>query len=279
MSNFSSVNAQSLPVIPIIPDANTNDNTPTNDILNGIVQQEQVHIIPFDPLAGNPLTQYPDSQNYPYQDPYQIPESPVQTLPGDLFPLEEQQLLSQENSIADVSTPETTINSVFDGNNVPLQEGITTTSNKIVLTIQGTDDSAVTGYQCVLDNIQQDPSVCSTNPVVAENLPPGAHLFQISSVDTAGNVDATPAIFGWNVAISDQYLGGQQMSQDVQQLLQPIVPSQQLPMLLLQEQTVLPYQTNISPYMTVVPNLSNSNATIINENLQPAITFSELPNR
>ena len=104
---------------------------------------------------------------------------------------------------------------------------------------------------------------------MAENLPPGAHLFQIISVDTAGNVDPTPAFFSWNVAISDQYLGGQQMSQDVQQLLQPIVPSQQLPMLLLQEQTVLPYQTNISPYMTDVPNLSNSNATIINENQQP----------
>ena len=57
------------------------------------------------------------------------------------------------------TAPETTISYAVDGNNVQLQEGITTTSNKIVLTVQGTDDSAVTGFQCSLDNIQHDPSL------------------------------------------------------------------------------------------------------------------------
>jgi hypothetical protein len=213
----------------------------------------------YDPIAGGLINQYPYSQTYPYQDPYQVPTSPTQTLPDELLSLEEQQL-PQENGVVDVTAPETTISYVVDGNNAPLQEGATTTSNKIVFTIQGIDDSAVTSFQCVLDNIQQDPSICSTNPVVAENLPPGAHLFQISSVDSAGIVDATPAIFSWNVVVLDQYLGGQQMPQQLQQ--------QQLSILPLQEQTRLPYQTNASPYMTVVPNTSNSNATIINENQQ-----------
>jgi hypothetical protein len=48
LSNFSSVNAQSLPTIPFIP--SPNDNSVTNDVLNGILQQEQAQVMPFDPL-------------------------------------------------------------------------------------------------------------------------------------------------------------------------------------------------------------------------------------
>jgi hypothetical protein len=99
----------------------------------------------------------------------------------------------------------------MDGNNVPIEDGATTTLSQVVLTVQGTDDSAVTGFQCVLDNIQQDTSICSTNPIGAENLQPVTHLFHISFLDPAGNIDTTPAVFSWNVVISDQYLGGQQI--------------------------------------------------------------------
>ena len=230
---------------------------------------------PFDPFADGLVNQYPDSQTYPL-DSYKVPTSPTQTLPDELLPLEEQQLL-QEKSLVDFTAPETTINSIVDGNNVQLQERVTTTSNKVVLTIQGTDDVAVIGFQCVLDNLQQDPSICGTNPVVAENLQPGAHLFQISSVDPSGNIDTTPAVFSWSVAFSDQYFGGQQASQQLQQQQQPILPLQQLPILPFQEETVLSYQTNISPYVTVAPDPSNNNATNINENqqtLQPLLSQS-----
>ena len=114
---------------------------------------------PFlDPIIGGLINQYPDPQTYPYQDPYQVPYSPIQTTPEESLPLEEQQLL-QENSIVDVADLETTISSVVDGNNAPLQEGGTTTSNKIVLAIEGVDDVAVTSLQCVLDNLLQDPFV------------------------------------------------------------------------------------------------------------------------
>jgi hypothetical protein len=213
----------------------------------------------YDPITGGLINEYPDSQTYPYQDPYQVPTSPTQTLPDELLSLEEQQLLSQENSVVDANAPETTISSVLDGNNALLQEGVTTISNKIVFTIQGIDDSAVTSFQCILDNIQQDPSICSTNPVVAENLPSGAHLFQISSVDSTGNADATPAIFSWNVVVSDQYTDSQQRLQLFQQQ-QPLLP--------LQGQSVPPYQTNTSPYMAAVPNPRNDNVTDIYENQQ-----------
>ena len=86
-----------------------------------------------------------------------------------------------------------------------------TTSGIAVLTIQGTDDIAVTGLQCSLDNVQQDPLACGTNPVVVENLQPGTHFFQTSSVDSAGNIDTTPAIFSWNVVPGDQVLVDQQI--------------------------------------------------------------------
>ena len=158
----------------------------------------------------------------------------------------------------DVTLPETTISSVVDGNNTPLQEGATTTSNKIVLMIEGTDDSAaVTGFQCVLDNLQQDLSICSTNPIVAENLQPGVHFFQISSIDLAGNMDVTPAVFSWNI-VPDQSFGDDQILQ------QPSLQGEQ--------QLTLPYQTNISPFMmSVVPNPKNdsTDATTLYESQQP----------
>ena len=180
---------------------------------DGNILQQQAQASPFDPTTGGLVTQYPYSQIYPSQDPYQVesaaPLSPTQTLPTE-------ELLVQENSIVDVTLPETNIVSVIDGNNASLQEGGMTTSGIAVLTIQGTDDIAVTGLQCYLDNVHQDPLACGTNPVVIENLQPGTHFFQTSSVDSAGNIDATPAVFSWNVVPGDQVLADQLNSQQFQ---------------------------------------------------------------
>ena len=274
-------NAQSILPSPILSDGLrtfplvNSSNTITNPYGDPLQQQERE--IPFvDPITGGAVNQYLDSPAY--QDPYQIPILPTQTLPDYSLSLEERQLLPQENGVVDVdvTAPETTINSILDGNNLPLQEGGTTTSSTVLLNILGIDDKGVIDFQCVLDNSPQQPILCSTNPIAIENLQPGTHLFAISSIDAAGNVDATPAIFSWNVIASDQYLGGQQMPQQLQQqqlpmlpLQQlPISPLQQLPISPLQEQPMLPYQTNISPYMTVVPNPSNNNTTSVNENQQ-----------
>ena len=250
------VNAQSSLPLPIILNHLTtfSDVSPYGDIL-----QDHPKGIPFvESLPGTLITEYPDSQ--PYLDPYQI-LTPTQTLPSDALSLEEQ-LLLQENSIVDVTVPETTISYVVNGDNVQLQEGITTTSNKIVLTIEGADDSAVTGFQCSLDNIQQDPSVCSTNPVVAENLPPGAHLFQISSIDAAGNADTTPATFSWNVVVPalDQNFADQ------------IIPQEQLRILPLQQeqqQQLVPYfQPN--PFTSILPD--GNGTTFYQQQILPQTT-------
>jgi hypothetical protein len=47
----------------------------------------------LDPMIGGIINQYPDSQTYPYQDPSGVLTSSPQTLPDELLPHEEQQLL------------------------------------------------------------------------------------------------------------------------------------------------------------------------------------------
>jgi hypothetical protein len=91
-------------------------------------------LYPTDSPAGSSINQYLDSQTFPYQEPHQVPTS-IQTAPEASLPFEEQQLL-QENGVVDVTVPETTISSVVDGNNIQLQEGAVTTSNKVVFTIE-----------------------------------------------------------------------------------------------------------------------------------------------
>jgi subtilisin family serine protease len=245
------------------PDVANSDNfvDPYGNILQ---QQAQAT---FDPTNGGLVTQYPYSQLYPYQDPYQVesvdPLSPTQTLPTE-------ELLVQENSLIDVTLPETNIVSVIDGNNASLQEGGITTSGIAVLTIQGTDDIAVTGLQCSLDNVQQDPLACGINPVVVENLQPGTHLFQISSVDSAGNIDASPAVFSWNVVSGDQVLANQE---DPQQFLQPQLPQQ----LFLQ-----PSQSTNNPQQPSQSNLMPPIVPIQNQSLAPfqnqSSIITSLPN-
>ena len=89
--------------------------------------------------------------------------------------------------------------------------------------------------------------LCRTNPVVAENLPPGPHLFQISSVDAAGNVDTTRATFSWNIVVPalDQNFADQ------------IIPQEQLRILPLdknrQQQLLIPY-FQPDPFTSILPD-------------------------
>ena len=237
-SDFSIPLASAQSLQPVLPAPTTPSGITTSPDFDGSntitdsdgnILQQQGQSSPFYPTSDGLVTQYPYSPIYPYQDPYEVqsadPLSPTQTLPGEKFFL-------QENSIVDVTPPETNIVSVIDGNNTSLQEGGMTTSGIAVLEIQGTDDIAVTALQCSLDNVQQDPLVCGTNPVVVENLQPGTHFFQTSSVDSAGNMDASPAVFSWNVVPGDLVLGDQQTQQQFQLQLpqQPFqlpIPEQQ----------------------------------------------------
>ena len=69
---------------------------------------------------------------------------------------------------------------------------------------------------------------------MGENLQPGTHFFQISSVDGAGNVDTTPATFSWNVVVPalDQNFADQLIPQE-QLLILQLAARQQLSQLFL----------------------------------------------
>jgi hypothetical protein len=118
----------------------------------------------------------------------------IQTIPTSPSTMAE---ATTTTAIKDTTPPDTTIISVVDGNNAPIQNGASTQSNKIAFIIQGRDNVAVAGFQCSLDNAQA--SVC-TSPVVLSNLQPGAHILQVRAIDKAGNPDHTPISFSWNIA-------------------------------------------------------------------------------
>lgn len=58
----------------------------------------------------------------------------------------------------------------------------------------GTDNVAVTSFECNLDNTTF--TICVI-PKVYSNISPGNHNFQVRAVDAAGNFDLTPATFSW----------------------------------------------------------------------------------
>ena len=89
------------------------------------------------------------------------------------------------------------------GTNIP--SGTETTSNSITFTFEGSDHSANAGYTCSIENLE--PFQCSS-PVIYDtnilqegelntNAGPQAHSFQVSAIDSSGDVDSTPSTFEW----------------------------------------------------------------------------------
>jgi hypothetical protein len=99
--------------------------------------------------------------------------------------------------------PDTTITSAVDGNNVRLNGGDSTDSNKITFTFKGTDNVAVAGFECRLDGDSSGNNFnpC-TSPITYNNLNSGVHTFEVRAIDTSGNKDPTPAKFSWNLLVS-----------------------------------------------------------------------------
>lgn len=96
----------------------------------------------------------------------------------------------------DTTPPETTITSAVDGNEAAVASAGSTLSHAITFTLGGTDDTAVTGFQCSLDGAAY--ALCPTT-VGYSALAPGSHTLDAAAFDAAGNVDPTPASFAWTV--------------------------------------------------------------------------------
>lgn len=96
----------------------------------------------------------------------------------------------------DTAPPDTTIASATDGNgnNVPLN-GLTS-SSQISFSLSGSDNVAVSDYECSLDTAVYES--CNT-PFRLSGLLDGSHTVQIRAVDSSGNKDTTPASYTWRV--------------------------------------------------------------------------------
>ena len=96
----------------------------------------------------------------------------------------------------DEVAPETTIDSATDGNGTPLDDGGSTFSDSITLEFSGTDNVSVAGFECSLDG---GAFVACTNSQTFAGLAVGSHTLNVRAVDTAGNIDPTPASVSWTI--------------------------------------------------------------------------------
>jgi len=148
----------------------------------------------------------------------------------------------------------TIITSAVDGNNIPVQNGRTTTSNSITFTFafvaanttnsnpvlvapgvatRGTTTSTgIAGFQCTLDNFPLTAISCSS-PATIHNLSSGNHIFQVRAIGTAGNREPIGASFSWTVVVSSIGRSGPQSFTSVPSNTFPSVP------LLLQRTTII----------------------------------------
>jgi hypothetical protein len=118
-------------------------------------------------------------------------------------------------TIAAVTPPShTTITSAVDGNGAAIQNGGTSLSNSITLTLAAVAGTfPIAGFQCSLDNSQF--SGCAS-PIALHNLASGSHKFAAVAVDTAGNKDPNPAVFNWVILTPAQAI--QQLIQSIQSM-------------------------------------------------------------
>jgi hypothetical protein len=89
---------------------------------------------------------------------------------------------------SDVTSPETSINSTPDG--------ITVQTNA---TFTFSTDDPVASLECALDGGTEPLYEPCTSPKQYTTLSVGEHVFRVRAKDPAGNVDATPATFTWQV--------------------------------------------------------------------------------
>jgi hypothetical protein len=96
----------------------------------------------------------------------------------------------------DTAPPDTSITSAADGTGAALAYDAVTLSASLTLRFTGTDDVGLSRFECQLDGAGF--SACAS-PLAYNALTLGRHTFEVRTVDTSSNVDATPARYTWTV--------------------------------------------------------------------------------
>ena len=76
------------------------------------------------------------------------------------------------------------------------------TSTSATFSFSATDPSPSGGgftFQCRLDSTRAGDFSACTNPNTYTGLAAGSHTFYVRAVDTAGNIDSTPASYTWTI--------------------------------------------------------------------------------
>jgi hypothetical protein len=110
---------------------------------------------------------------------------------------------STDNSVTfDSAAPETGTISAVDGSGKSLKDGGNSNSPAVTFSFTGTDNlTAAAGltYQCRLDSASEADWAACASPKSYSGLATGSHNLGLRAIDQAGNVDASPATFSWNV--------------------------------------------------------------------------------
>ena len=99
----------------------------------------------------------------------------------------------------DKTAPDTSIDSAIDGNNNPVLDGNTTSSNSITFTFSGNPSEDVHHFVCTITLGEGETIDPCTTPKNFTNLADGTYNFTVAAVDGVGNKDPTPASFTWTV--------------------------------------------------------------------------------
>ncbi|MBZ4371083.1 Ig-like domain-containing protein [Corallococcus sp. AS-1-6] len=100
-------------------------------------------------------------------------------------------------NVSDASQLTFTVDSVPPDTVITSRPPVASNSPSATFTFQGTD-ADVAGFVCTLDAT----SVACASPYTATGLDEGPHTFTVAAVDTAGNLDPTPASSTWTVDLT-----------------------------------------------------------------------------
>jgi hypothetical protein len=160
------------------------------------------------------------------------------------------------------SPPDTAITSAIDSSTgLDIQNGGSASlSSSITFAFRDTDDLDIAGYVCSIDSL---PAFACSSPVIIDrNILQAAtgnnggndfgHSFQVSTIDTSGNVDPTPAVFHWIAAdttLPETIMTPEGLPQET------ITPNTNMPSTALPEPIITPETMTSNTFVSEIPAL------------------------